>query len=173
MNRLEDMIFARDLLAECGVESWLAFGTLLGLYREGGLIKGDNDIDFVVKMEQFTDSAIKKISKRMKREGYSVKVKWEKKKKIIICKKNELDIAIAGFWVNGNYRLRRTWKIPDRFFSDGTIQYKGHTFQCHSPIEEYLAYIYSNWSVPAPKSDGRKLYNEACLRKPYNPKGIL
>lgn len=34
------------LLADLGVEYWLAYGTLLGYHREGGLIAGDWDIDF-------------------------------------------------------------------------------------------------------------------------------
>ena len=37
---------ANGLLRGGGVDYWLVFGTLLGHHREGGLIPGDQDIDF-------------------------------------------------------------------------------------------------------------------------------
>lgn len=35
-------------LTDTGVDHWIAFGTLLGWYRHGGLIPGDLDVDFGV-----------------------------------------------------------------------------------------------------------------------------
>jgi hypothetical protein len=43
---------ASELLDECGIEYFLAYGTLLGAVREGNFIKGDEDADIVVTDEK-------------------------------------------------------------------------------------------------------------------------
>ena len=46
------MIKAQQLFSEIGVDIYLAFGTLLGAVREGGLIKWDSDVDVYVDDEE-------------------------------------------------------------------------------------------------------------------------
>lgn len=41
-----------ELLSQCGVTFFLAFGTLLGSVREGYFIKGDDDVDIIVTDEK-------------------------------------------------------------------------------------------------------------------------
>lgn len=43
---------ASSLLDKCGIEFFLAFGTLLGAVRESDFIKGDEDVDIVIKDEE-------------------------------------------------------------------------------------------------------------------------
>ncbi|GAB2754071.1 hypothetical protein GCM10027020_02660 [Nocardioides salsibiostraticola] len=62
--------------AECGVEGWIAFGTLLGAAREGGVIGHDSDIDLAYLSEQATPAAMAKelydISRALRRHGMTV-----------------------------------------------------------------------------------------------------
>lgn len=51
---LEEVYAATNrFLYNLGVEYWLVYGTLLGYYRNGGLIKGDRDIDFGASEKEY------------------------------------------------------------------------------------------------------------------------
>ncbi len=54
----EVLIRASKVLDKAGVFHWLEFGTLLGIVRDGKLIKHDIDIDLGVFIEDFSDDII-------------------------------------------------------------------------------------------------------------------
>ncbi|MCI8465143.1 MAG: hypothetical protein HFI63_04700 [Lachnospiraceae bacterium] len=51
-------------MGEAGCEYWVDFGTLLGLHREGRLLKHDFDIDFSIMGENYSDQVKKSLKKR-------------------------------------------------------------------------------------------------------------
>jgi len=61
------------LLEEGGVDYWIDCGTLLGLAREGRIMKGDHDID--LSMWAFNEPALEKILPAAEERGYRVSVK--------------------------------------------------------------------------------------------------
>lgn len=62
--------------SDCGVHGWIAFGTLLGAAREGGVIGHDSDIDLAYLSEQPTPAAMAKelydVSRALRRHGMTV-----------------------------------------------------------------------------------------------------
>lgn len=56
-----------------GVYYWVDFGTLLGLYREGGVILGDNDVDICVIDNKQTHTLMTgPVTTRLRDLGYTV-----------------------------------------------------------------------------------------------------
>lgn len=165
MNHFEVILSVDKMLKDIGVVHWLSFGTLLGIHREGGPIKGDNDIDFDCYAEDM-EKNLSKIAWGLDKLGYKVKI-WPEFKKIkIIAKSKHAEVAIAGFRKKGAYRIRNKWRIPEEYFTNvGYIEYKGVQFRCHYPIGQYLAWVYSDWETPMPKHLGNKLYKKKVLRK--------
>src|SRR5690606_744692 len=73
----EDMV--RILREECDVHAWIAFGTLLGAAREGGVIGHDSDIDLAYVSRHTTPAAMARelftITRVLRRHGLRVLVK--------------------------------------------------------------------------------------------------
>ncbi len=159
-----DMILEVDsILKECKVPYWLAFGTVLGFHREGEVIKNDSDIDFDCYAKDLKKN-FTRIARALKDKGYKVRHIKEYNKIKIAGRKGKIDIGIAGFRKRGKYRIRNKWRIPAKYFGNGTIEYEGQRFRCHSPIEGYLEWVYSNWKTPMKKKLGNRLYTKKVLR---------
>ena len=67
---------ARD---ECGVQAWLAFGSLLGAVREGGAIAHDADIDLAYLSDEETPDRMARelygVARALRRHGFQVTTK--------------------------------------------------------------------------------------------------
>ena len=61
---------------ECGVEAWIAFGTLLGAAREGGVIGHDSDIDLAYLSHRATPAEMVQelhgVARALRRDGLDV-----------------------------------------------------------------------------------------------------
>lgn len=55
------------LSEDCGIDAWIAFGTLLGAAREGGVIRHDSDIDLAFLSDQPTPAGVARDMFRAKR----------------------------------------------------------------------------------------------------------
>ncbi len=160
-----DMILEVDsIFKKCKIPYWLAFGTVLGFHREGEVIKNDSDIDFDCYAEDLK-KVFKYIVRALKDKGYKVRYVKEYKKMKIAGRKGNVDVGIAGFRKKGKYRIRNKWRIPVKFFTNyDRIEYEGHKFRCHGPIESYLGWVYSDWKTPMKKKLGNKVYTKKVLR---------
>lgn len=161
---LKDLQDVDSVFKAANVRYWLAFGTVLGFYRDGDVIDGDDDVDYSCDMNEMWGNR-KRLKKRLRLIGFVPKMLEDKKKLKIIAKRGDVTIAMAGFWKDGKHRYRNKWRIPDAFFKGGTINYKGCDFPCHSPIEKYLEWVYYDWKTPMPKHLGLRLYTQNVLRK--------
>lgn len=165
MTNLAVMLEIDKIFKDIKLQYWISFGTLLGLYRDKDIIKGDNDIDYSCLSGELLRKH-KLLIRALKKKRYKIREISEKKKyKIIATKRGApLAVGIAGFRAKGKYRIRNKWRIPTKYFGKGTVTYKNHKFPCHSPIKAYLSWVYSNWKVKMPKSKGNKLYTKKVLR---------
>jgi len=165
VNHEHALVETDKILRAAGVPYWISFGTLLGFYREGGVIQGDNDLDFCCKTEDLLGKE-KMVARGLRKLNFKTKVHSAKKKLRVIGVCGDIEVAVAAFQKKGAYRVRNTWRMPAHFFEyPGKIVCYGREYPCHSPIEEYLEWVYSDWKTPMPKHLGRALYTNLVLRK--------
>lgn len=137
-DKADKVLFEFDDLAKsCGIEYTLLVGTCLGFVRDGGYIKGDNDIDVSVKCEE------------TKRERFFDKLKEHS------FARNTIPGGMKG---ENNHFLKSgilmdVWHgkyANSKFLSElKEIEYEGRKFKIPKDVEGYLKYTYGNWRVPA------------------------
>lgn len=62
-NGNEVLLKAKQALDEAGIQFWLDFGTLLGIYRDGKLISHDTDIDIAMFLSDYSEDVITTLEK--------------------------------------------------------------------------------------------------------------
>lgn len=81
---IEQMVDITDQIldvmrTDCGIEGWIAFGTLLGAAREGGVIGHDSDVDLAYLSDQATPAEmtleLHRIARALRRHGMKVLAK--------------------------------------------------------------------------------------------------
>lgn len=124
--------------ADRGLEAWddacnslnithfLVLGTCLGIYRDGGYIKGDHDIDVGVLC---SDSDVSKLTEKLVEKGF-VKLP-------------------GGILFDVLYKFHPS---EDKFLkSFDAVAYKGRTYEIPQPVDEYLKLhygYYGDWREP-------------------------
>lgn len=114
------------------IKAFLAFGLCLGFFRDGGYIKGDNDLD--------------------------IGVICNKEERIALINSLEKNDFIYGRtfshpYNNTHFFKNRIlvdiyWRKSDKFYSNlDSVQYKSKIYPIPSPIEEYLSACYTNWQI--------------------------
>jgi len=135
----------------------LADGTALGLYREGGFIPHDNDID----VEVLGDAQLEAISKLLFSSGMRLGRKMIYKGKIqqlvFYNEKNIIFDIVVWYELNDstiiNYSERGYRRSQDAsFFNKGnldSINFRGRQYPLPGEIEKWLEMRYGNdWRVP-------------------------
>ena len=145
---------ATDLLQEIKVESYLAFGTLLGAVREKDFIKGDLDVDIYVRDENmmfenlhYLESKGLKLVRGIVNTLYSFRL--NDKCYIDIYILQSIKRSIWSF-----YCLRlSTFYIPKKYFREiEEIEFKGRLFKCVKEPVGLLRFWYGDtWNVPISK----------------------
>lgn len=150
-----------DVLDEAGILYWLSAGTALGLYRDGGIIPGDSDIDIGV----LSDVSVERIEEPMLSSGFLTQ-RYRNHKGIpqqrafakdgiafdvsIFC---EMDNCFV-FYTRGGGAIRK----PKHLLEDmHKITFNGKEYPIPSP-QGYLRWRYGDWQTP---SDGKGVYDEA------------
>lgn len=150
----DNIIDAKKILDSFGIKFWLDSGTLLGAYREGHAIEGDeDDIDLVTHCQNRCH--LQKIIKSFEEKGFTIK----RQRETIISferKKNHVDIFFANYTKEYFY-LTMYWQkkpfalvVPKHFWQKMTpIEYYGQKFLAPRNVEEYLIFAYGNdWRTP-------------------------
>jgi len=165
---------ATDLLDKLGVRYFLAFGTCLGIVRDGALIKWDWDVDLISLGED--NDKIDAGQKEIEAAGFT---EFKKKQDIPKWKRSDTDmseekyvrtysfkkygcrvdidpayLSVDGKWrivLKGRKREMFCAKHPAEWFErrDGRL-YRNKTYQVPVPAADYLESNYGpNWNIPA------------------------
>ena len=190
----------RDVAKDLGIKYWLCEGLLLGLYRDGRPVTGDEDD---------TDIAIREVDEKQRamllgglmRKGFAIHVVDINGKAFVrdrvtvngyfismqvVRNGNRIDIMIfrekdSVCWFGGGSDDHPYYLVfPSKFFTkQGTIDWKGETFTTVPNIEEFLEYKYYKWRVPNLRKDGYD-YSDPKINRAYtntwsitNPKDLL
>lgn len=65
------LLLLDDAMRETGVPFWLSEGTALGVFRAGGLIRGDDDVDVVVPLAH-RETLVRRTLPALRRRGFDV-----------------------------------------------------------------------------------------------------
>jgi len=162
-----------------GVKYWLCEGLLLGIYRDGGPIKGDED-DTDVGIELIGEKKRKKFILELKKRGLEPcnlggKIRDKncvegRLESIQVCRDgNRIDISLVRDSGEIQYMVSKDYHLvfPGKFFSgDNTIEWKGKTFNTVNNIVDFLEYKYRNWKIPKLRGDGYQ-YSDRSLNRAY------
>lgn len=158
----EVLLELQSLLDQHAIPFFLAYGTLLGIYRDSELLPHDKDLDIGLNWECSRDHLIKVLRESGR---YWVDPKSSNPKTYhfnfgVIDKKRGISIDFFFFKPDAEYLLSGFHHLPNpllwRFngFDLGEIVYRGRTFKIPSNPERFLIDIYGpNWRIPDPYFD--------------------
>ena len=146
IRMLEDI---REVI-DSGFNAFFANGILLGAHRDNDFIAWDDDIDFDVLSQDFYKDC-KRVKEKFIQMGYIVYLNTEPgKAKLNIYMGLEKVSFDVLFPLDEEYYFRNNWKWPRRLYNDEhTITFKGMSFKCTAPVEDYLIHVYGkDWQTP-------------------------
>lgn len=123
-----------DIAASLKIETFLFFGTCLGIVRDNGYIIGDNDIDVGILGNRIGD-----LSTQLVKSGFEKK--RQHKRNWHFLKYNILLDVYFGF---RNLRFLQPL---------GEVSYKGRVYNVPHPVEEYLTDRYGDWKTKNPRRE--------------------
>ena len=141
------------ILNNLSINFFIDNGLLLGIYRDGDLIKWDWDIEFSLYENDLTNNLVKLIDE-VKRNGFKIHKIDKKDIKLDIYKGLPYEIFSFSFkgWKHVRYKRRfkrKGFSIPEKYFlTKEKVKYLGFELFCPGPIEEYLTFIYGDWRTP-------------------------
>ncbi|KQY56246.1 MULTISPECIES: class I SAM-dependent methyltransferase [unclassified Nocardioides] len=158
---LDSMRAVVDALATCGVEAFMAYGTLLGAVRQGGLIGHDSDADlgYVSRHDQPVDAMLEsfRLQRALIDMGYPVTRYSGLAFKVLVT---ESDGAVRGLDVFGGFlregHLYLMGEVghpfrPEWIFPTHEIEFEGRPFPAPAHPEHLLEAMYGpSWKVPDP-----------------------
>jgi hypothetical protein len=150
-----------DTLAACRalhMKPFLAWGTLLGYYREGGLIAHDYDIDLGILEDNF--SRKEELVQAMKQRGYAVRANNDYFISFFRhrCKRPWIDLQLF-YWKNDQVACSipsshqedlYTYYFPANIFAEFmAVKFLGR-LEVLVPMqtEKFLTVAYGNWRIP-------------------------
>jgi phosphorylcholine metabolism protein LicD len=182
---IEDLKIIKRVFDKYNVRLYLVYGAVLGIYRDGKLLPGDEDIDFCVidEIDYKTRKAIgwelyylgfipQQIAFNVfgRLEQAELGYNGDEKSGIIVCEKNfkytifffketDCDIHDKEYVCVPKMGAYKLIAIPSRFFEkEKTIKLGGIKFLCPCPIKEYLQFSYEDWKDKT-KRDHSPLWN--------------
>lgn len=164
----EALRLATDALAEAGAVTWVTYGTLLGLVREGRLLPHDDDIDFAV----MAGADVERIKAGMAARGLALLIEEVAPDGVSKLKFNRGPVVIDLFFVRvegavwADYctlvrrSLLRSTHPP---VTVETREFSGLALPVPAAAEAYLAHLYGagwrqtvsnwNWYMSPPNSE--------------------
>ena len=141
------------ILESISVNFFIDSGLLLGIYRDGDIIRWDWDIEISLLEDEFINKLDNVIDK-VKEKKFIVHKIDKKLNKLEIYRSLPYEIFSFTFkaWKyekkNSSY-VRREFRIPEKFFlNKQKITFLDFELNCPGPIEEYLEFMYGDWKTP-------------------------
>lgn len=132
-----------EILNGFNIDHWLGGGELLCIYRDNRLLAHNQDIDFIVRSEEFAPLC-NKIKSMCLKYGFDTRA-FKNNTRLSLMWKEEM-ASIEGYSLKGKYRWLKNRRVPARYFeAEGLIAFNGQVYRCPSPVEKYLSWRYSNW----------------------------
>ena len=136
-----------DIMAKYNFEYRLVFGTLLGIYRDGDLIKHDQDIDIGIRPSQLT--VLEKALPELCENGFNV-TRYSKNMLVSLSRNDEyIDLYIFSDQPNNTYTCGM-YKLWEKDFTSPTeVEFMDRKFNTVSEIEPFLVTYYGqSWKTP-------------------------
>ncbi|WP_148572695.1 LicD family protein [Nocardioides caldifontis] len=149
------------LQRDCGLEPWLAFGTLLGAVREGGVIAHDSDIDLAFLSDAESPAGVARdmfrAGRALTRAGLEVIHKTGSFLTVVFDAPDGAGASIdvyACFYVDDLVHETATVRAPlprEKFLPLGTLEFEGRPFPVPADPDAVLTLSYGpSWRVPDP-----------------------
>ena len=162
MKNLEDT-FKRivPILNLFKIKYWADYGTLLGIVRDGGIIKGDNDLDFSFPIDQLP--VIASLKSVFKDNDIELKLKREGHHKLLFpYLGSKITSTDLFYWYKDGQKLYRKHYVygyeqgstisTDFINTLGSIRIWGLDVKIPGNVEKFLELRYGDWKTPKPKS---------------------
>jgi phosphorylcholine metabolism protein LicD len=170
-NSFNNLIDIKKILDDNSIFFWIECGLLLGLYRDGGMIKNDeDDIDiflwlddmnrFLSIMKDLKDAGFVNAGRQRRRSGGIRSISLKRNGAhidIFFASKidNTVFYSICAKSTNGIDEFM-TFQFPDDLYSTfGKVSWRGVEFSCPNNIDGYLSIRYgSDWKTPILRKNG-------------------
>lgn len=183
-ERLKNLSFQilldlKEIFGKADIFFWIQNGLLLGLYRDGDAIEGDeNDVDIGIWRRDI--QKLKSVKEDLEAKNFRVRFTTNLYGSItatfkrlpckvhlhVNCKYNEADIIYQPMDKSG-----KVFVFPKEVYSDfGTIEWRGEKFNCPKDVDGYLTARYGDWKTPILKKDGWDFYDNPRLNPCYKDK---
>ena len=149
----QDFATLVKILNNLSINFFIDNGLLLGIHRDGDLIKWDWDIEFSLHDHDLSNNFVKLIEE-LKKKGFKIHKVDKKDIKLDIYRGLPYEIFSFSFkgWKHDESKRvfrRKGFSIPEKYFlTKDKVNYLGFELFCPGPIEEYLNYIYGDWRTP-------------------------
>jgi len=145
---ISDLKVIKRVLDRLKIPFFLNFGTLLGVYRDGGFIPDDRDIDIGIlgyeRKQEICDA--------LKKEGFTHRIINKSIDNLYMIKLVPVDIHMFkdpgkkyDYYMEG----ASLYRLPKRFAEFKKIKFLGRNFLIPKKTEEYLEHYYGNWRIPS------------------------
>ena len=171
-NNLSDF---HDAAKAAGVDYWLFEGLLLGLYRDGGPVQGDED-DTDVAIRDISEKERKRLVEELEKRGLMpAEIDGATRERNTVqgefiglqCARggNRIDVCVMkhtedwkfAYFRGGNDRNAVSYYMvfPGHHFNGfGHIKWRDKKFITVKGIEKFLEYKYRDWKTPKLRADG-------------------
>ena len=142
-----------NILQKLEIDFMIDGGLLLGIIREGDIIKWDWDIEFSFYNHVLMNN-MEKILKETNKNGFSIYKLDKKNTKLELYKELPYDVFSFTFkeWKHNKKKKcfeRKQFTVPDKYFLNlEKIKYLNLELYCPGPIVEYLDLMYGDWKTP-------------------------
>jgi len=167
-QRAAEVLFeADDILKNLDIKYYLACGTALGFYRDGGFIPWDDEMDIEILSDAFV-SRLEELKNEFMKSGFIARATFRGKTSKMSVFKHGIKVALSSIYDNGDgYHCDLFQKFPSKYYQNPEeFVFNGRPFLMPGPISEYLAFYYGDWKTVIKSYDPREYLNtNQCWRK--------